>query len=75
MVLFCRITNSHPTTSALILATTPILTSFLAAIFLKEKITIRMLMGSILAITGIYYVVTTDNPSSLHFDKVYCGLS
>ena len=26
-------------------------------------------MGSIMAIIGIYFVVTTGNPSSLHFDK------
>ena len=66
---FVGLQTADPTTSALILATTPILTGFLAAIFLKEKLTIRMLMGSIMAIIGIYYVVTTGNSSSLHFDK------
>ena len=66
---FVGLQTADPTTSALILATTPILTSFLAAIFLKEKLTIRMLMGSIVAIIGIYFVVATGNPSSLHIDK------
>ena len=66
---FVGLQTADPTTSALILATTPILTGFLAAIFLKEKLTIRMFLGSIMAIIGIYYVVTTGNPSSLHFDK------
>ncbi|WP_428912211.1 DMT family transporter [Niallia sp. Krafla_26] len=66
---FVGLKTADPTTAALILATTPILTGFLATIFLKEKLTIRMLMGSIMAIIGIYYVVTTGNPSSLHFDK------
>ena len=66
---FIGLQTADPTTSALILATTPILTGFLAFIFLKEKLTIHMLMGSIIAIIGIYFVVTTGNPSSLHIDK------
>ena len=66
---FVGLQTADPTTSALILATTPILTGFLAFIFLKEKLTIHMLMGSIIAIIGIYFVVTTGNPSSLHIDK------
>ena len=66
---FVGLQTADPTTSALILATTPILTGFLAAVFLKEKLTIRMLMGSVMAIIGIYFVVTTGNPASLHIDK------
>ncbi len=66
---FIGLQTADPTTSALILATTPILTSVLAAIFLKEKLTIRMLMGSIVAIIGIYFVVAKGNLSSLHIDK------
>ena len=66
---FVGLQTADPTTSALILATTPIVTSVLAAIFLKEKLTIRMLMGSIVAILGIYFVVTKGNLSSLHIDK------
>ena len=66
---FVGLQTADPTTSALILATTPILTSVLAAIFLKEKLTIRMLMGSIVAIIGIYFVVAKGNLSTLHVDK------
>ncbi|AZU64257.1 DMT family transporter [Neobacillus mesonae] len=66
---FVGLQTADPTTSALILATTPILTSALAAIFLKEKLTIRMLMGSIVAIIGIYFVVTKGKLSSVHVDK------
>lgn len=66
---FVGLQTADPTTSALILATTPILTSFLAAIFLKEKLTIRALLGSIVAIIGIYFVLTKGNLSTLHFDK------
>ena len=69
---FVGLQTADPTTSALILATTPILTSVLAAIFLKEKLTIRMLMGSIVALIGIYFVVTKGDLSSVHIDK---GLS
>ncbi|MFJ7729136.1 DMT family transporter [Neobacillus sp. NPDC097160] len=66
---FVGLQTADPTTSALILATTPILTGLLAAIFLKEKLTIRMLMGSVVAIVGIYFVVAKGNISSLHIDK------
>ena len=66
---FVGLQTADPTTSALILATTPILTGLLAAIFLREKFTIRMLIGSIVAIIGIYFVVTKGNLSSLHIDK------
>ena len=66
---FMGLQTADPTTSALILATAPIVTGFLAAVFLKEKLTIRMLIGSIIAIIGIYFVVTTGHSSSLHIDK------
>src|SRR5699024_2519867 len=66
---FVGLETADPTTSALILATTPILTGFLAAIFLKEKLTIRMVFGSILAIIGIYFVVAKGSLSSLNIDK------
>src|SRR3954464_9815776 len=66
---FVGLQTADSTTSALILATTPILTGFLAATFLKEKLTIHMLMGSTVAIIGIYFVVATGNSSSLHIDK------
>ncbi|MEH7385480.1 DMT family transporter [Bacillus sp. JJ1521] len=66
---FKGLQTADPTTSALILATTPIITSILAAIFLKERLTIRMLIGSIVAIIGIYFVVTKGTFTSIHLDK------
>jgi len=66
---FAGLQTADPTTSALILATTPILTGLLAALFLKEKLTTRMLTGSIVAIVGIYFVVAKGNISTLHIDK------
>lgn len=69
---FVGLETADPTTSALILATTPILTAFLAAIFLKEKLTFRTMMGSIIAFFGIYFVVTAGSTAAFQFDK---GLS
>lgn len=66
---FKGLQTADPTTSALILATTPILTSILAAIFLKEKLTMRMLIGTIVAIIGIYFVVTKGTFSSIHIEE------
>ncbi|MFD1852123.1 DMT family transporter [Oceanobacillus bengalensis] len=65
---FVGLQTADSTTSALILATAPILTGFLAAIFLKEKLSLPTLLGSIVAIIGIYFVVAKGNLSSLHID-------
>ncbi|MFC4024471.1 DMT family transporter [Oceanobacillus longus] len=66
---FVGLQTADPTTSALILATTPILTGFLAALFLKERLSIRMVLGSFIAILGIYFVVAKGSLSSLDMDK------
>jgi len=66
---FAGLQTADPTTSALILATTPILAGILAAIFLKEKFTIRMLIGSMVAIVGIYFVVTKGKFLTINVDK------
>ncbi|HEY4554552.1 MAG TPA: DMT family transporter [Bacillaceae bacterium] len=66
---FAGLETADSTTSALILATTPIVTGLLAAVFLKESITLRMLIGSTIAIAGIYFVVTEGDLSSVHIDK------
>ncbi|MUG43726.1 DMT family transporter [Paenibacillus woosongensis] len=66
---FAGLQTADPTTSALILAMTPILAGVLAAVFLKEKLTVRMLLGSIIAILGIFFVVTKGNFSTIHVDQ------
>lgn len=66
---FMGLRTADPTMAALILATTPILTGFLAAVFLKEKITIRMVIGSVVAIVGIFYVVTNGSLSQIQVDN------
>lgn len=57
--------TADPTTSALILALTPIVTSCLAAIFLKERLTSRSLIGTITASVGVVFVIY--NGKELHF--------
>jgi len=69
LTFFIGLQTADPTTSALIIATAPILTGFLAAIFLKEKLTVRMLIGSVIAIIGIAFVVTKGSFSSIQLDK------
>ncbi|RLL42669.1 DMT family transporter [Oceanobacillus piezotolerans] len=65
---FEGLVTADSTTSALIIATAPIMTGILAAVFLKETFTIRMLLGSIIAITGIYFVAT-EGGKTLQFDR------
>ncbi|TFJ91939.1 DMT family transporter [Lentibacillus salicampi] len=65
---FEGLVTADSTTSALILATAPILTGVLAAVFLKEKFTSRMLLGSIIAIIGIYFVVS-EGGAALHLER------
>ncbi|SIS75204.1 Permease of the drug/metabolite transporter (DMT) superfamily [Salimicrobium salexigens] len=66
---FVGLETADPTTSALILATTPILAGVLGATFLKERLTIRMLLGSVIAITGIFLVVTKGSFTVLQVDR------
>lgn len=48
---------ADPTVSALITAMSPIAVSLLAAVFLKERMTVRMAFGSVVAVTGVFFVV------------------
>ncbi|CAM4226887.1 DMT family transporter [Paenibacillus alkaliterrae] len=54
---FTGLKTVNATTASLILSLAPITVSFLAAVFLKEYITRRMVIGSALAIVGIFFVV------------------
>lgn len=58
--------TADPTTSALVLALTPIVTAMLAAIFLKETLTPRMAIGSVIGTAGVLFVIY--NGAELHFD-------
>ncbi|MFZ3579499.1 DMT family transporter [Virgibacillus sp. DJP39] len=66
---FYGLQTADTTISALILAIAPILTGFLAGVFLKESITLRMIMGSIVAIIGIYIVVTKGRFTSIYVNE------
>jgi drug/metabolite transporter (DMT)-like permease len=71
--------TADPTTSALILALTPITTALLAAIFLKETLTVSMLVGSLLAISGVFLVVFNGtrlefHPLDFYHDDYVCHL-
>ncbi|GAB4074202.1 DMT family transporter [Barrientosiimonas marina] len=67
LTFFEGLVTADSTTSALILAMSPIVTGFLAAVFLKESITVRMVLGAVIAITGIYFVVTKGG-AAIHFE-------
>lgn len=66
---FVGLETADPTTAALILAMTPIVTGFFAVIFLNEKVTVRMAVGSFISIIGIFYIVTNGSISSVRIDK------
>lgn len=55
--LFTGLKYSSAANASLIFSLSPIITAFLAGVFLKEKITVRMIIGSLIAIIGIYLVL------------------
>ncbi|MEC0227429.1 DMT family transporter [Paenibacillus alba] len=63
--------TADPTTSALILALTPITTALLAALFLKEALTITMLAGSLVAISGVFLVVNNGGKLAFHIGHLW----
>ncbi|BFT69577.1 DMT family transporter [Paenibacillus sp. P36] len=63
--------TADPTTSALILALTPITTALLAALFLKETLSISMLVGSLMAILGIFLVVFNGSRLVFHIGHLW----
>jgi drug/metabolite transporter (DMT)-like permease len=56
--LFTGLKYSSATNASLIFSLAPLITAGLAAVFLKEKITKRMIAGSIIAIFGIFLVLS-----------------
>ncbi|MDU0206004.1 DMT family transporter [Paenibacillus sp. MAH-36] len=63
--------TADPTTSALILALTPITTALLAALFLKETLSISMLVGSLMAISGVFLVVFNGARLEFHIGHLW----
>lgn len=56
--LFTGLKYSSATNASLIFSMSPLITASLAAVVLKEKITLRMIIGSIVAIIGLYFVLS-----------------
>lgn len=56
--LFMGLKYSTATNASLIFSLSPLLTAGLAAVFLKEKVTRQMVIGSLIAIFGIYLVLS-----------------
>jgi drug/metabolite transporter (DMT)-like permease len=56
--LFTGLKYSSATNASLIFSLSPLITAGLAAVFLKEKITLRMIIGSLIAVLGIFFVLS-----------------
>lgn len=64
---FNGLLTTDATTAAMILSLAPIVTAILASLFLKEKLTVNMMMGSILALIGVFLVI--GNKAGLSLSK------
>lgn len=64
--LFSGLKYSSATNASLIFSMAPLITAALAAVMLKEKITRQMIVGSIVAIIGLYFVLSVKG--QLHFN-------
>lgn len=58
--LFTGLKYSTATNASLIFSLSPLITAGLAAVFLNEKITLRMIIGSSIAILGIFFVLSVN---------------
>ncbi|MFC4802178.1 DMT family transporter [Neobacillus sp. GCM10023253] len=56
--LFTGLKYSTAANASLIFSMAPLITAGLAAVFLKEKITPQMILGSVVAIIGLYFVLS-----------------
>lgn len=55
---FTGLQTIDATTASLILSLSPIFTALLARLFLKESFTLRMVLGSLVALIGVFFVVS-----------------
>ncbi len=55
---FTGLQTIDATTASLILSLSPIFTAILARVFLRESFTLRMAVGSLVALTGVFFVVS-----------------
>ena len=65
-----------PSTASLIIATIPILIVILAAIFLKEKITFKIILGIILSSIGVIIISIAGQPDAdLQIDYIFGAIA
>ncbi|PFH90507.1 DMT family transporter [Bacillus sp. AFS088145] len=72
---YSALETTHPTTSALILALAPLTTSFLASIFLKERLTKGFVLGSIIAFIGVFFVITNGQKLQITIGLIWIFLT
>lgn len=72
---FTGLETVNATTASLILSLAPITTALLASVFLKEIITGRMVLGSIVAILGIFFVVGKTDGLNISIGILYILLA
>ncbi|MFB6801473.1 DMT family transporter [Peribacillus butanolivorans] len=72
---YAALETAHPTTSALILALAPITTALLAAVFLRERLTKRFLLGSIVALAGVFLVIASGGTLHLSIGLIWIFLT
>lgn len=72
---FSGLKTIDATTAALILSLTPITTSLLAAIFLKESLTRKMISGSLVAFIGVFFVLGKNSGLHLSLGVLYIFLA
>jgi drug/metabolite transporter (DMT)-like permease len=70
LFLFTGLKYSTATNASLIFSLSPLITAALAAIFLKEKITRRMIIGSLVAIIGLYFVLSVKGKFVFSFGDI-----
>lgn len=66
-----RLRGTHCPCSVYCLALTPITTALLAALFLKEALTVSMLLGSLMAISGVFLVVFNGTRLEFHIGHLW----
>jgi drug/metabolite transporter (DMT)-like permease len=72
---FTGLETVDATTASLILSLAPITVALLAAVFLKEAITRQMIIGSVIAIIGIFFVVGKSGGVKLSVGMLYMALA
>ncbi|MDF2719738.1 MAG: EamA-like transporter family protein [Paenibacillus sp.] len=63
--------DADPTSSSLLLSLSPIVIGLLAAVFLGERLTLRMSVGSVVAVSGVFFVVSKGGSIHLSVGELW----